>query len=209
MVILRPQLQVFLRKCETKYNINQNLNIQPTESMCGYFGRCWFLTRDSHFLPIACDFRSPCLVVPNLRYSPWVFAQGCVGDLNSIKAYRPSLYDVVKTQRVLHQRTCTREPERKQRCKKRSPHQELWFLPPQVSVPRGLMSWELRNRDSMLSPLKSTVSCWDCLWRNAELLFDIKSSSIYFIGCRCKFWIKNENVWTELDINLPGYSKYH
>lgn len=59
--------------------------------------------KDSHLLPIACDFRSPCPIMPNLRYIPWVFSEGCVGDLNCMSAYKVSPDSAVKTHRIFHQ----------------------------------------------------------------------------------------------------------
>lgn len=61
--------------------------------------------RDSHFLPTACDFRSLCPIVPNLGYIPWVFSEGCAGDLNWMSAYKASLDSAVKAHRILHQGT--------------------------------------------------------------------------------------------------------
>ena len=145
--------------------------------------------------------------MPNLRYSPWVFSQGCARGLKSINACRPSLYSVVQTQRVLHHGTCTREPERKQRCKERSPRQEL--ASPWLSVPRG--DDVLRTEKQRLCVISSQT--YSLLLRlsleERWIVFDRESNILYLIGHRCKFSVKNENVWMELDINLPGYSKYH
>lgn len=61
--------------------------------------------KDSHFLPIACDFRSLCPIVPNLWYIPRVFSEGCVGDLNCMSAYKASLDSAGETHWILHQGT--------------------------------------------------------------------------------------------------------
>lgn len=160
--------------------------------------------RDSHFLPTACDFRSLCPIVPNLGYIPWVFSEGCAGDLNWMNAYKASLDSAVKAHKILHQGTREKTGARR----KAHTRKHSSFLH-KCQAWRGWCpeDWEteapwylhLSLQSSHQAVCGGTLSCF----------FGMQSRRIYFIGCRCKFWIKNENVWTELNKNLPDYSKYH
>lgn len=161
--------------------------------------------KDSHFLPIACDFRSLCPVVPNLRYIPWVFSEGCVGDLNCTSAYKASFDSAVKTQRILHQGTRGKTDVQEE--KSTSGNTAPFFTNVRSWKGRCPEKWEteapwylhLNLQSSHEAVFGGTLSCFLAYSQAAYILLDVDAN----------FGLKNENVWTELNKNLPDYSKYH
>lgn len=127
--------------------------------------------KGSHFFPIACDFRSLCPIVPNLRYIPWVFSEGCVGDLNYMSAYKASPDSAVKTHRILHQGT-----REKTEVQEEKSSQEIQLLSSQMSGPGGddvLRTEKQRLHDistwtySLLTRL-SLEELWVAFWHTVK-----------------------------------------